>query len=219
VNVAATFSGLPDIPLTNLGVTLNGGANGLFSSLRAPNSGTSTATLTDQNGDKTAKDPAAFTVSGCPGKPSDNGGGGGNGGGGKASKPKVAGATLVGLTTGKPKLSFTATAGKKAPKLRSLTVSLPKGLTVVAKRVHGKRTVAVGLKGAKLKSAKLSGRKLVITTGKPARKLSVSLALKESASFRAKANADKLKGLKLGVVVRNAKGKKTTASTAITVKR
>ena len=68
VNVAATFSGLPDIPLTDLGVTLNGGADGLFASLCAPSSGTSTATLTDQNGDKTANDPAAFTVSGCPAK-------------------------------------------------------------------------------------------------------------------------------------------------------
>jgi hypothetical protein len=219
VNVAATFSGLPDIPLTNLGVTLNGGPNGLFASLCAPSSGTSTATLTDQNGDKTATDPAAFTVSGCPATKS---GGGGNskpgGGSNKVGKPKVAGATLTGLSTGKPKLSFTAAAGKHAPKLRSVTISIPKGLTAVSKRVHGKRKVAVGLKGAKLKSAKLSGRKLVITASKPARKLSVTLALKESASFRAKAKAKKLKGLKLGVVVRNAKGKKTTLSTVVTVK-
>jgi hypothetical protein len=219
VNVAATFSGLPDIPLTNLAVTLNGGPSGLFASLCAPSSGTSTATLTDQNGDKTATDPAAFAVSGCPASKS---GGGGNskpgGGSNKVGKPKVAGATLTGLTTGKPKLSFTATAGKHAPKLRSVTISIPKGLTVIAKRAHGKRTVAVGLKGAKLKSAKLSGRKLVITASKPARKLSVTLALKESASFRAKAKAKKLKGLKLGVVIRNAKGKKTAASTVVTVK-
>jgi hypothetical protein len=224
VNVAATFSGLPDIPLTNLGVTLNGGPNGLFASLCAPSSGTSTATLTDQNGDKTASDPAAFTVSGCPAGKSGGGGskhgGGGKHGGGTStgSKPKVGAATLAGLTTGKPKLSFTATAGKHAPKLRSVTISIPKGLTVVAKRVHGKRIVAVGLKGAKLKSAMLSGRKLVITASKPARKLSVTFAPKESASFRAKAKAKQLKGLKLSVVVRNAKGKKTTASTAVNVK-
>jgi hypothetical protein len=226
VNVAATFSGLPDIPLTSLGVTLNGGPNGLFSSLCAPNSGTSTATLIDQNGDKTATDPAAFTVSGCPGKPSGGGAGGsggsGSGGGGttKASKPKLGGATLAGLTTGKPTLSFTATAGKKAPKLRSVTVSLPKGLTALTKRVHGKRTVAVVLKGAKLKSATVSGGKLVITASKPAHKLTVRLtALKESASLKAKAKANKLKGLRLTVIVRNAKGKRTAASTAVTVKR
>ena len=108
VNVAATFSGLPDIPLTNLGVTLNGGPNGLFASLCAPSSGTSTATLTDQNGDKTATDPAAFTVSGCPARQSGSGGGrhggGGKNGGGTATarQAEVAGATLAGLTTGKP---------------------------------------------------------------------------------------------------------------------
>jgi hypothetical protein len=218
VNVAATFTGLPDIPLTSLGVTLDGGPNGLFTSLCAPRSGTSTATLTDQNGDKTATDPAPFTVSGCPGKQSGSGGGT-SGGGSRAGKPKVAGATLAGLGTGKPTLSFTATAGKQATKLRSLTVSLPKGLTVVAKRVHGKQMVAVGLKGAKLKSAKLAGRRLVITATKPARKLTVTLtALKESASLKAKAKAGKLKGLKLGVVVRNAKGKTTAASAAVRVK-
>ena len=223
MNVSTTFTGLPDIPLTNLTVTLNGGPDGVFASLCSPSSGTSTATLTDQNGDKTVTDPAAFTVSNCPGSPSGNGGGG-NGGGGKngggsggnsAGKPKLTGATLAGLSSGKPTLSFTAIAGKKA-KLRSLTISLPKGLTVVTKRVHGKRTVSVGLKGAKLKSATLSGRKLVITASKPASKLSVTLALKASASFRAKAK--KLKRLKLGVVVRTAKGKKTAASIAVAVK-
>ena len=224
VNVAATFSGLPDIPLTNLGVTLNGGTNGLFASLCAPPSGTSTATLTDQNGDKTATDPAAFTVSGCPagsGGGSGGGKGSGSGGGGaKANKPKLAGATLAGLTTGNPKLSFTATAGKRAPKLRSLTVSLPKGLTVTSKRSHGQRTVAVRLKGAKLKSARLSGGKLVITARKPAHRLTVTLtALRATASLKAKARAKKLTGLQLRVVVRNAKGKTTAASAAVTLKR
>jgi hypothetical protein len=227
VNVSTTFTGLPDIPLTNLTVTLNGGPDGVFASLCSPSSGTSTATLTDQNGDKTATDPEAFTVSGCPATAGGNGGGGnsggGNSGGGKngggtskASKPKVTAATLAGLTTGKPTLSFTATAGKKAPKLRSVTISLPKGLTVVTKRLHGKRTVLVGLKGGKLKSATLTGRKLVITASKPASKLSVTLSLKASASFRAKAK--KLKSVKLGVVVRTAKGKKTAASIAVAVK-
>lgn len=221
VNVAATFSGLPDIPLTTLGVTLNGGPNGLFASLCAPSSGTSTATLTDQNGDKTAKDPAAFTVSGCPAKRSGGtSGGGASGRGSRAGKPKVGGATLAGLTTGRPTLSFTATAGKRAPKLRSLTVSLPKGLTAIAKRVHGKPTVAVRLKGAKLKSATLSRGKLVISARRPARRLTVRLtALRESASLEAKAKAKQVKRVKLGVVVRNAKGKRTTVRAAITLKR
>jgi hypothetical protein len=120
---------------------------------------------------------------------------------------------------GKPKLSFTATTGKRAPKLRSVTIAIPTGLTVAAERVHGRRTVAVGLKGATLRSATLSGDKLVITVRKAARRLSVTLALKESASFRAKAKAKQLKRLKLRVVVRNAKGKTTAASAVARVKR
>lgn len=90
---------------------------------------------------------------------------------------------------------------------------------MVAKRVHGKQTVAVGLTGAKLKSAKVAGHTLVITASRPASQLTVTLtALRESASLKAAANAKKLKGLKLGVVVRNAKGKTTAASTALTLK-
>jgi hypothetical protein len=91
---------------------------------------------------------------------------------------------------------------------------------VVAKRVHGKQTVAVGLKGAKLKSAKLAGRRLVITATEPARTMTVTLtALREKASLKAKAKAKKqLKGLKLSVVVRNAKGKTSAVSAAVTVK-
>jgi hypothetical protein len=54
---------------------------------------------------------------------------------------------------------------------------------------------------------------------RPASRLTVTLtALKESASLRARAKAKKLTGLKLGVVVRDAKGKKTRASAAVTPK-
>ena len=224
-NVSTTFTGLPDIPLTNLGVTLNGGPTGLFASLCATQTGTSTATLTDQNGDKTVSDPASFTVSGCPagsaGAGSGSGGSGGSGAGGtKVGKPQIRGATLTGLTTGKPALSFTATAGTNAPNLATLTVSVPKGLKMIARRVHGKRLVAVGIKGAKLKSATLSDGKLLIALGKPAGKVSVTLkALRESAALKAKAKHKQLKGVKLTVIVHDAHGKRTAAHVAVTLKR
>jgi len=231
VNVSATFSGLPDIPLTNLGVTLNGGPNGLFSSLCTTQSGTSTATLTDQNGDKTVSDPVSFTVSGCPAASAGGGSGGGASGGGggtgsgggsgtKVGKPQIAGATLTGLTTGKPALSFTATAGANAPNLATLTVSAPKGLKLIARRVHGKRLVAVGIKGAKLKSATLSDGKLLIALSKPAGRVSVTLkALRENAALKAKAKHKQLKGFKLTVIVHDAHGKRTAAHVAVTLKR
>ena len=72
---AATFTGLPDIPLTNLKVNLNGGPQGLFLSTCNTPSGTATATLTSQNGDKTVKAPAMFSVIGCPGVNGASGGG------------------------------------------------------------------------------------------------------------------------------------------------
>ena len=60
---SATFTGLPDIPLTNLTVSLAGGADGLFLTTCQTPTGTATATLTDQNGDRTLVVPSAFTVS------------------------------------------------------------------------------------------------------------------------------------------------------------
>src|SRR5579884_161395 len=63
---SATFTGLPDIPLTKLTVTLAGGAQGLFLSTCKTPTGTATAKLTDQNGDRTLSLPSAFTVTGCP---------------------------------------------------------------------------------------------------------------------------------------------------------
>jgi hypothetical protein len=80
---SATFTGLPDIPLTSLTVSLAGGPQGLFlTTCKAP-TGTATATLTDQNGDKTLTVPSSFTVSGCPSASAGSGHGGnaGNGAG------------------------------------------------------------------------------------------------------------------------------------------
>ena len=80
---SATFTGLPDIPLTKLTVTLAGGPQGLFlTTCKAP-TGTATAKLTDQNGDRTLSVPSAFTVTGCPstGAGTRPGGGARKGGG------------------------------------------------------------------------------------------------------------------------------------------
>ena len=66
VSNVTTFTGLPDIPLTSLRVALNGGPSALFGTLCKAPSGTATATLTDQNGDKTVKAPADFKLVGKP---------------------------------------------------------------------------------------------------------------------------------------------------------
>ena len=67
VHNITTFTGLPDIPLTDLdGHARRRAATALFPTDCHDPTGTATATLTDQNGDKTATVPANFTVAGCP---------------------------------------------------------------------------------------------------------------------------------------------------------
>jgi hypothetical protein len=91
---SATFTGLPDIPLTNLAVSLAGGPQGLFlTTCKAP-SGIATATLTNQNGDKTLTVPSAFTVSGCPSTGAGAGSGGAAGNGKGTSGVAAAGSGL-----------------------------------------------------------------------------------------------------------------------------
>ncbi|MGN6869013.1 MAG: hypothetical protein ACTHMY_11495 [Solirubrobacteraceae bacterium] len=91
---SATFTGLPDIPLTNLTVSLAGGPQGLFLTTCKSPSGTATATLTDQNGDRTLAVPSAFTVSGCPSAGVGSGPGGTAGHGGASGGVSAAGSAL-----------------------------------------------------------------------------------------------------------------------------
>jgi uncharacterized membrane protein YgcG len=230
---SASFTGLPDIPLTNLDVTLDGGANGLFLATCETPSGTATATLTSQNGDKTVSLPSAFTVTNCTAPPTHStgtgsgpgagsGGSGGSGGssGGAGTPPASGGTTRVvsktasGLRTGKPRLAFKLASATGAPKLSRLTVELPSGLSFTRHRVHGKlKLTGVSLKGAKAQSVALSHGHLVITLRTPSASVTVTLSsasLKESAALRTKVKHGKVKSLKLTVIARNAKRKSTT---------
>jgi hypothetical protein len=71
--LTATFNGIPDIPLTNLTVTFNGGANGLFRALPTaicptatnPNPQPTVASFTADNG-LTSQQTANTTIIGCP---------------------------------------------------------------------------------------------------------------------------------------------------------
>jgi hypothetical protein len=233
---SATFSGLPDIPLTNLAVSLDGGADGLFLSTCATPSGTATATLTDQNGDKTAKVPAAFAVSGCPGVSGQPGGAGSGNGGSGSNPPGTGGGSLngssstgvtvghtrlsrgrfSGLRTGRPALSFKVSTTRGAPKLRALTVTLPAGLSFIA---HGHRPVDVKVRGAKVKSLSLSHGRLVMSLAKPVSALTVSIArggLHEGRSLRTNVAKHRLRMLRLTIAAQNAKAQRTTIRARIT---
>jgi hypothetical protein len=226
---STTFTGLPDIPLTDLNVTLDGGAHGLFKSNCGTPSGTATASLTDQNGDKTANPPATFTVASCTASHGSGGGtgsGSGNGGGGTgtsgpngAPRPRLTKTKVTGLRSGHVALGFTISEGKGLAKISALTVVLPSGLSF-ARNHAGKRlkVTGVSVKDAKVKSLTLSHGHLVITLRKAVRTVGVqikALALKESAVLKARAKAKKLKSLRLTVIARNTKGKRTTTNVQV----
>jgi hypothetical protein len=151
---------------------------------------------------------APFTVAGCPDSP------GGSGPGSKAVRARIVSGALSGLASGHPVLRFKLTAGKNA-KLRSFTVKLPRGLSFVRHRVHGRlKLLGVALKGAKLKSLSLKHGALLVTLRAPVNTLSAKIgsrALKESSALRSAARHHKLKRLQLTVVLTNAAGKRTTS--------
>ncbi len=213
VSNVTTFTGLPDIPLTSLQVTLDGGPNGLFLTLCHDPTGTASATLTSQNGDKTTTVPANFTIAGCPSA-------GGSGGGTTVGGPALTGLSAGGLKTRHPSISFRLKAAKGAAKLRAVTVELPDGLSFITHRIGRRLTVkGVRVHGAAVKSLAVSHGHLVITFKRPVSSLGITLsgaALRESAALRTKAAAHKLKRLALRVIADNTKGKRTTIRAQVT---
>jgi hypothetical protein len=213
---ATTFTGLPDIPLTNLTVSLNPGSEAVFATTCRPPSGTATATLTDQNGDRTVTLPANFTISGCS---ATGGTGKGNGATrgvahGTPGSPKVSNAFIAGLSTGHPSLRFGITAPQGTPGLRSVTVVLPSGLHITRHRV-GKRIVVRGVRvtGGRVVSLSLSHGHLVIRLLTPAAGLTVKLdsrALAESRTLKAKVQAHQLARLVVSLITADAAGKRAT---------
>jgi hypothetical protein len=217
VTNVTTFTGLPDIPLTSLLVTLDGGPQGLFLSLCHDPAGTASATLTSQNGDKTATVPANFTIAGCPsaGSSSPGPGGGSTVGGMSLTSPSAAG-----LKAGHPSLSFRLSVAMGAAKLRALTIELPRGLSFISHRSgHGLTVTGVRLRGATIRSLAESHGHLVVTLKRAVSSLGVTLtsaALRESAALRAKAASRKLKRLPLRIIAQNTRGKRTTIVAQVT---
>ncbi|HZE03901.1 MAG TPA: hypothetical protein VE127_01685, partial [Solirubrobacteraceae bacterium] len=136
-----TFTGIPDIPLTRLQVSLAGGPAAAFMSTCQTPSGTATATLTTQNGDRTASVASAFRVANCVPPTTLVGGTGGSISRPTLHRPAILIGMLKGLAAGRPTLSVTVAAGKGRPKLRTLTVIAPRGLRFVTHRVHGRRRI------------------------------------------------------------------------------
>jgi hypothetical protein len=201
---ATTFTGLPDFPLSDLKVALNGGSTSVFSATCRPPSGTATATLVSQNGDQTKQVGAPFTISPCVLA--------GRGHHSHAGKPRIDRVSASGLAAGRPLLVFELVAGRNAGKLRLLTVSPPRGLQLTGRRT-GRRLAGLSLTGGAVTSARLRRGRLVIALRRPAGRVVVGLsgrALAEARSLRTRARRHRLKSLGLTVAVKDSRGTQTT---------
>lgn len=207
---ASSFTGLPDIPLTSLSLTLNSGSFGLFATNCSPLTGVATATSTDQNGDKSVSGSAGYTVVGCPPR-AVKASGAGNG---RTPRPRLSALRLRGLSSGHPTLSF-ALAAAAAAKLTRVTVEPPSGFGFIASRAgHRLRISGVTVTGARIRSLSLSHGALVITLRSAATHLRVKIAkaLTESPSVRAKARHGKVRNVHVTVLARTGRGKSYTLS-------
>ncbi len=146
-----TFPTLPDVPQTSLVVTLFGGPKAAEEATCSPPGGTLRASNTGQNG-KVVNVSFPISVVGCP------------------TVPKLSGVSLTGLAAGKPALSFRVARGSDAPNVKSVTVSLPRGLSFVSKRLGRGITVSG------VHTLRLSGGALTITLRQPVANLVVRIA-------------------------------------------
>ena len=127
-----------------------------------------------------------------------------------AGKPTISGKALSGLGKRKATLKFKLAAGNNgAPKLKSFTVKLPKGLSFL------KKGLKKGLKvtGGGKYSDKLSKGALVVTLKGTAAKLSISITSKAVSVTKALAKSarkGKDKSLTVTITVTDAKKKKVT---------
>lgn len=224
VNIATgstTFTGVPDVPLNDLKVVLFGGQNAVFSASCNPSSGTASATLTSQDGDKTATSRAPFTVAGCSssgGATGPGGGGspggsqGGNGGGRHAhgvgrGRPSVTAASISRLGSGLAVLRFRVLKGDNAPGVRLVAVELPRGLAFRPGRAHGRSLTTVRTAAARLSYVRLVHGRLLIVLSRAASAFTVRvLGLRETAALERKAKHHRLRSLTLAVGVTDASG-------------
>ncbi|HEX8974948.1 MAG TPA: hypothetical protein VF781_00420, partial [Solirubrobacteraceae bacterium] len=223
VNLATnttTFTGVPDLPLADLQVSLAGGPQAAFATTCATPSGDAVGSFISQDGDLLASSNAPFTVAGCP--PSTSTGTGGSVAGATAAPlglPSLAAATISGLRRGRPAISLKLIAGRGAPRLSTVSIPLPRGLVYVRHRIH-RRLVLVGVTAryAQIRSLALSRGRLMITLRRPAATALILLsprALHETAGLRRHARRRRVRLLRLTLAVTTATGQRVTLTRAV----
>jgi hypothetical protein len=218
---AASFTGLPDIPLTSLSMVFNGGLTGMFVTNCNPGSGVANGSSTDQNGDKTVAASVPYTISGCTASASHSGSGStgsGSGGAGSNTPPTITNPALAGMRSGHPSLSFRVSVRKHAAKLTQLSVGLSGGMSFVGHRIgkHLKIT-GVSVSGARVKSLAIVGGRLLIRLSKPASAFGVKLTsvLHEDNALIAAAAKGKAVHLRLTLTSLNTRHRRHTTVKSI----
>jgi hypothetical protein len=209
---SVTFPTVPDVPLTDLKLTITGPSAGkAFTTNCAPaNIG---GTFTPWSGTAPVSVTSTIAFTNC------------------ASNPTASGST-GGLANGHPKLKFTVTHGKGAANVGAVTVGLAGGLkfsrtaivkhktctTLKNKKKKCTTTTLIkglGLAGGKAKTVAIKNGRLVITLKKAAGKLAITVSgplLSESKGLQTKVKKHKTKTLKFSLKVNDAKHKATTLS-------
>jgi hypothetical protein len=181
---SVTFATIPDVPVTNLTVTLSGGPDSLLSGSCAHLAGTLGGDFRGQNG-QTSTASQALTLANCP------------------ASPRLSAITISGLARRKPALRFTLTRGKGAPSLKSFTLSPPAGLSFVK---HG---LTKGVSVAGSHALRLRRGRLTVTLKHAVNQIVVRIsatALRERKALRKHHG----KHLRLHVSVADAAGHATT---------
>ncbi len=134
-------------------------------------------------------------------------------------KPTTSGVSLGGLASHKPTLKFTLAAGLNAPALKSVSVTLPGGLSFAKKAKSLSKGISVK-NGGKFKLA-VKGGTLTITLKGSARKLTVKIgkpAISVSGSLASKVKHHKVKKLTVRLKATDTSKKSTTYSPKLKVK-
>lgn len=217
--VNTTFASIPDIPLTDLKVSLSGGSNAAFTTSCSPQSSAITATFGGQNGVNRVV-AAPVTVQNCPAvviPPA-------------AGPPTLGSFSLAGLAARKPKIKFSVNGGiNGAPKLKTISFGgLNRGLGLSGKAISHKKCTGKGkkrkckktltvkglsLSGATLADAKVSGGSLVLSLKGAVSSATVTVfgpLLTETKALQKKAKKHKAKDLKATVKVTDATSKTTS---------
>jgi hypothetical protein len=120
---------------------------------------------------------------------------------------------------GSPVLTLRVVAGKSAPKVRVLAITLPRGLRFVLLRGH-RSAVTVRLRGARLATGRVGRRFLVIALRRAASGVTVQVrGISETDNFSDAAERHRLKRPRIGVEAIDAHGLPTVLRALVRVLR